>query len=144
MASWTYIYSNYFWCIPYFKKLIFLKDFTYFFERERVSEHKQGRNRRRGRKRIHAEGGARGGALSQNPEIMTWEEDSRLTTWATRCPRNWISSIAFAHPLQSHHRNKSTFFFNILKKTDHSPHLLKCICNLLTYLLLELLSCWLL
>ena len=43
-----------------------------------------GSDRRRGRSRLLAEQTAQRGALSQDPEIMTWATDRSSTNWATQ------------------------------------------------------------
>ena len=92
---WVYIYTRWYPCITiltaftiHFKQFIyFLKGFIYLRERGRDSgwEHE----RRRGRSRLPAEQGARLGAPSQDPGIVTWAKGRRRTGWATQAPLNF-------------------------------------------------------
>ena len=52
---------------------------------ERERESRSG-GRGRGASRLPSEQGARCGAPSQDPEIMTWAQGRRLTNWATQAP----------------------------------------------------------
>jgi len=74
--------SSFYW-------IIFFKDFIYLFDRERAQV---GRvvDRGRRRSRLPAEQGARCGARSQHPGIMTWAEGRHLTIWATQAPQGDI------------------------------------------------------
>ena len=97
----------------FFKKTLFI----YQRERNRDSESKVGR---RGRSRSPTEQGARCGAQSQDPAIMTWVEGRSLSGWATRYPKtvfnecsaallcllDFTSSVSLTQSisLQSHHK----------------------------------------
>ena len=71
-----------------FIKIYFLKDFIYLIERERA----------------WTGGGAEeegdiGSPLTQDPGIMTWAEDRRLTDWATQVPQYLLIIIIFLSKL---------------------------------------------
>ena len=57
----------------------------YLFEREKEGEGEEAEAERKADP--SAEQGARCGAWSQNPEIMTWTEGRRSTIWAPQVPQ---------------------------------------------------------
>ena len=69
---------------------LFFKDFIFLFDRERAQAgwvQAEGE----GEAASPAEQGARCGAWSQDPEIMTWAKVRLLTDWATQAPQ--VSTI---------------------------------------------------
>ena len=69
-------------CVTFFKKRFYL------FESERGRKYKWRKGRGRGKSRLPFEQGARCGAWSQNPEMMTWAKGRHLTAWNTQAPQN--------------------------------------------------------